>query len=52
MPEGNLAVIDGLQGYLIAQYNNVLLICRKDEEYKIRQFVADVEAMPNGKKFI
>lgn len=52
MPEGNLAVIDGLQGYLIAQYNNVLLICKKDEEYKIRQFVADVEASANGKKFI
>ncbi|MDO4727296.1 MAG: mannose-1-phosphate guanylyltransferase [Porphyromonadaceae bacterium] len=52
MPEGNLAVIDGLQGYLIAQHNNVLLICKKDEEYKIRQFVADVEIMPDGKKFI
>lgn len=52
MPEGNLAVIDGLHGYLIAQYNNVLLICKKDEEYKIRQFVADVEASPNDKKFI
>ena len=52
MPEGNLAVIDGLKGYLIAQYNGVLLICKKDEEAKIRQFVADVEAMPDGKKFI
>lgn len=52
MPEGHLAVIDGLKGYLIAQYNEVLLICKKDEEHKIRQFVADVEAMPNGKKFI
>ena len=52
MPEGNLAVIDGLKGYLKAQYNGVLLICKKDEEAKIRQFVADVEAMPDGKKFI
>lgn len=52
MPEGHLALIDGLEGYLVAQSNNVLLICKKDEEHKIRQFVADVEAMPNGKNFI
>ena len=52
MPEGQLALIDGLEGYLVAHYNNVLLICKKDEEYKIRQFVADVEAMPDGKRFV
>ncbi len=52
MPKGKIAVIDGLKGYLVAQYNDVLLICKKDEEHKIRQFVADVEDMPEGKQFI
>ena len=33
LPKGKLAVIDGLEGYLIAESNNVLLICRKDEEH-------------------
>jgi mannose-1-phosphate guanylyltransferase len=46
MPENHLAVIDGLSGYLVAQHSNVLLICKKEEEYKIRNFVADIEKMP------
>lgn len=35
-------MIDGLSGYLVAESDNVLLICKKDEEAKIRQFVNDV----------
>ncbi|NLK47411.1 MAG: mannose-1-phosphate guanylyltransferase [Bacteroidales bacterium] len=42
LPQGKLAVIDGLSGYLVAESDNVLLICKKDEEAKIRQFVNDV----------
>jgi len=52
MPQGQMAVVDGLNGYLIAYYNDVLLICKKDEEYKIRQFVADIQARSDGEKFI
>jgi len=43
MPKGQIAVIDGLDGFLVANYNNVLLICKKEDEKKIRQFVSDVE---------
>jgi mannose-1-phosphate guanylyltransferase len=43
MPEEQIAVIDGLNGFLVANYNNVLLICKKEDEKKIRQFVTDVE---------
>ena len=50
MPKGQIAVIDGLDGFLIANYNNVLLICKKEEEKKIRQFVSDVEEI--DKKFV
>jgi len=41
MSQGKLAVVDGLSGYLIAESDNVLLICKKDDEAKIRQFVND-----------
>lgn len=41
LPQGRLAVIDGLSGYLVAESENVLLICKKDDEAKIRQFVND-----------
>jgi mannose-1-phosphate guanylyltransferase len=41
LPEGKLAVIQGLDGYIIAESDNVLLVCKLDEEQRIRQFVND-----------
>lgn len=43
LPSGKLAVIDGLDGYLVAESDNVLLICKKDEEHAIRKYVNDVQ---------
>ena len=51
LPEGELAVIEGLDGYLVARDNGVLLICKKDEEAKIRQYVKDAEEK-FGNKYI
>ena len=51
LPKGKLAVIDGLEGYLIAESDNVLLICRKDEEHAIRKYVNDAQ-MQLGDDFI
>jgi mannose-1-phosphate guanylyltransferase len=51
LPEGELAVIEGLDGYLVARDNGVLLICKKDEEAKIRQYVKDAEEK-YGKKYV
>ncbi len=42
-PEGRLVVVQGLDNYIIAEKDNVLLICEKDQEQKIKQFVADVK---------
>lgn len=36
-----LVVIQGLDGYIVAESGNVLLICQKEEEQRIKQFVAD-----------
>lgn len=43
MLEGQLAVVQDLDGYLIASRDNVLLICKKDDQDAIRKFVNDVE---------
>lgn len=51
LPKGKLAVIDGLDSFLVAESNNVLLICRKDEEHAIRKYVNDAQ-MQLGDDFI
>lgn len=51
LPEGELVVVDGLDGYLVARDNGVLLICPKDQEAKIRQYVKDAEEK-FGNKYI
>ncbi len=43
LPEGKMVVLQGLEGYLVAESNNVLLICKRDEEAAIRTFVADAQ---------
>jgi mannose-1-phosphate guanylyltransferase len=49
-PKDRLVVAQGLEGYIIAEFDNVLLICKKDEEQKVKDFVAD--AKYKGAEFI
>jgi mannose-1-phosphate guanylyltransferase len=42
MPENKLAVIQGLDDYIVVESDNILLICRKQDEQKIKNFVNDV----------
>lgn len=51
MPNGKLAVLQGLENYLIADTKNVLLICRKDDENTIRRYVNDVQ-IKLGEEFV
>ncbi len=51
LPANKLAVIEGLEGYLIAESDNVLLICKKDEEHAIRKYVNDAQ-MKLGEDYI
>ncbi len=46
-----LAVIQGLEDYIIAESDNTLLICKKSEEQRIKQFVADV-SLKYGEDFV
>lgn len=37
-----VAVLQGLDGYIIAESNDTLMICRKEDEQQIKRFVTDV----------
>jgi mannose-1-phosphate guanylyltransferase len=44
LPKGMLAVINGLDGYIVAQEGNVLLICKKgDSSALVRKYVNEVQ---------
>ena len=49
--KGKLAVIQGLDDYIVVDKNNILLICKKEEEQKIKQFVQDVR-LEKGEEFV
>jgi mannose-1-phosphate guanylyltransferase len=51
LPDNKLAVIQGLNDYIVVESDNVLLICKKSEEQRIKQFVADVN-MKFGTEFM
>ena len=52
LPKGKLAVINGLDGYIVAEEDNVLLICKKeDSSALVRKFVNEVQ-IKRGEKFV
>jgi mannose-1-phosphate guanylyltransferase len=48
-PQNKLVVIQGLNNYIVAENANVLMICSKDQEQQVKQFVEDATAM--GERF-
>ncbi len=49
--DNKLAVIQGLDDYIVVDSKNVLLICKKDEEQRVKQFLTDVEVQ-KGKEYL
>jgi len=49
LPSEKLAVIQDLDGYIVAESDNVLLICKCENEQRIRQFVNDMNVKFEGK---
>jgi mannose-1-phosphate guanylyltransferase len=43
IPEGNVAIIDGLEGYIVIQAENRLMILRKENEQELKQFLKAIE---------
>lgn len=48
VPKDKLVVLQGLDGYIVAESNNTLLVCKKDNEQEIKQFVADIKREKGG----
>ena len=46
---GKLAVVQGVEDMFIAEQGNVLLVCKKSEEQRIKQFVADAQSRFEGR---
>lgn len=52
LPKGRLGVINGLDGYIVAEEDNVLLICKKgDSSALVRKYVNEVK-MKYGDDFV
>jgi mannose-1-phosphate guanylyltransferase len=52
LPKGRLGVINGLDGYIVAEEGNVLLICKKgDSSALVRKYVNEVQ-MKYGDEFV
>lgn len=52
LPRGRLGVINGLEGYIVAEQDNVLLICKKgDSSSLLRKYVNEV-GMRYGDEFV
>ena len=43
-----LAIVQGLNDYIVAEDGNVLLICKKEDEQRIKQFMADAQLKYNN----
>lgn len=51
VPKEKLVVLQGLKGYIVVESNDALLVCKKSEEQKIKQFVTDIK-LEKGEKYV
>ena len=52
LPKDRLAVINGLDGYIVAEKDNVLFICKKeDSSALVRKYVNEIQ-MKRGEDFV
>ena len=52
LPKGKLGVFNGLEGYIVAEKDNVLFICKKgDTSAQVRKYVSEVR-MKYGEEFV
>ena len=51
VPKNKLVVLQGLKDYIVVESNDTLLVCRKEDEQKIKQFVTDIK-IEKGDKYV
>ncbi len=49
-PDNRLVIVKGLQNFIVAEYKNALMICPKDEEQSVKEFVSIAEK--KGREFV
>ncbi len=47
-----LMVVDGLDNYIVVQHEDVVMICRKEYEQQVKNFVTDIKQNKDLSKFI
>jgi mannose-1-phosphate guanylyltransferase len=50
-PEDKLIVLSDLDGYLVADFDDVLLVCKKDDAARFKNFVSDIKS-EKGDKYV
>jgi len=43
IPNEKLVVLQGLNGYIIVENDGILLVCKKEDEQEIKEFVSDIK---------
>lgn len=43
LPKEKVAIIQGLEDYIVVENDNMLLVCKKSHEQQIRQYVTDIQ---------
>lgn len=51
-PKDKLIVVQGLNGYLVGAFDNVVIVCEKDKEELFRRFVNDLKSKPSGGNYL
>jgi mannose-1-phosphate guanylyltransferase len=51
MPNEKLVVLQGLEDYIVVEADNILLVCKKEDEQDLRKFVNDVK-IEKGEEYI
>jgi len=47
-----LLLVQGLNGYLVGVFDNVVIVCEKDKEEMFRRYVNDIRAKSNGTDYL
>ncbi len=50
-PENKLVVLQGLNDFIVVDTGDVLLVCKKEKEQEIKEFVGDVKRQ-KGEKYL
>ena len=51
MPSEKLVVLQGLDGYVVVENDDILLVCKKDEEKRLREIINDVR-LNKGERYL